>query len=124
MYVVEPGPTYRDAREQHRQYLKDVTPAVERVADLFLRLPRTKDAEIAATVHFVAKELSSRANGLKPSECDVFKEVKAWKVRRNPPLEDTEVAKTIRYLNIFQWVDLSVSQELTAMVPEFEEAFL
>ena len=121
MYVVEPGPTYRDARAQHIQYLKDITPAVEQVADLFLRLPRTTDAEIAATVHFVAKELSKRANGKKPSECDVFAEVKAWKVRRNPPLDDIEVAKTIRYLNIYKWIDLDISQELTAKVPEFQD---
>ncbi len=122
MYVVEPGPTYRDARQQYKRYLKDVAPQVEQVADLFLRFPRTTDAEIAATVHFVAKDLSVQLQHRRPTEYDVFQGVKAWKSKRNPPLDDTEVARAIRNLNVLRWVDLDVSEKITHQLPEYEEA--
>jgi hypothetical protein len=38
--------------------------------------------------------------------------VRRWKVRRRPPLEDHEVAETIRHLNLLGWVDLEASTDL------------
>lgn len=119
MFVVTPGPTYPDARERYKQQLREWAPEIEKVADLFLRLRRTVDAEIAATVHFAAKELAARANSNgAPSELDVFEEVKRWKKRRKPPLDDDQIATTIRYLNILSWMNLPASPDLP--VPEEE----
>lgn len=111
MFEIKPGPTYRDAREVCKPQLREWALIIEHVADLFLRLPRTTDAEIAATVHFAAKGLASE-RGERPSEIEVFNAVKEWKERRRPPLNDKEVATAIRNLNLIGWVDLAVSREL------------
>lgn len=111
MFAISPGPTYRDARTLYMEKLKEWTPSIERVADLFLRMPRTHDAEIAATVHFAAKDLQ-RASTRRPSEREVLDEVRRWKIRRRPPLDDREVAGAIRHLNMLGWVDLEATPDL------------
>jgi O-acetyl-ADP-ribose deacetylase (regulator of RNase III) len=118
MFEICLGPTYPDARALYMDKLKAWTPTIERVADLFLRMPRTHDAEIAATVHFAAKDLS-RASNRRPSEHEVLNEVKRWKIRRRPPLDDREVADTIRHLNLLGWVDLEASRSLPVEADEF-----
>ncbi len=124
MFIIEPGPTYRDARERYKDQLREWTPAVEKVADLFLRLRCTDDAEIAATVHFAAKEMRTLRNkavhGQGLTELDVFEEVKRWKAKRRPPLDDDQVAATIRYLNILSWLNVRASEKLP--LPAAEEA--
>jgi O-acetyl-ADP-ribose deacetylase (regulator of RNase III) len=111
MFEIALGPTYPDARTLYMENLRAWAPAIERVADLFLRMPRTHDAEIAATVHFAAKDLQKALNR-RPSECEVLEEVKRWKVRRRPPLSDREIAETIRHLNLLGWIDLEASPDL------------
>jgi hypothetical protein len=71
---------------------------------------RTIDAEIAATVHYVAGEFEDRS--VHPSEWEVFGAVQAWKANRKPPLEEEDVALAIRSLNLLGWVGLSPSSEL------------
>ncbi len=117
MLEIRPGPTYPDAREIAKPQLKEWVPIIERIADLFLRLPTTGDAEIAATVHFAAKEVARRSRG-KPTELDVVDEVMLWKQKRRPPLDRTAVAGTTRNLNLLGWVDLAPSIELD---PDNEE---
>lgn len=122
MFVVRPGPTYPDARNQVKPLLKAWAPVIEQVADLFLRLQRTSDAEIAASVHYVAKELTQQLQGdLVPTEREVFEGVQAWKVRRRPRLDEAQVAETIRYLNILGWVNLRGSADLSVPEPELDE---
>lgn len=117
MFVVRPGPTYQDARALHKDSLRAWAPVIEHVADLFLRFPKTADAETAATVHFVAKELEAK-DGVPPSESAVLGEVRAWKRDRLPEIE---VARAIRSLNLLGWVKLRFSPEL---LPEDDPAFL
>jgi O-acetyl-ADP-ribose deacetylase (regulator of RNase III) len=111
MFEITPGPTYSDARTLYMEKLREWTPTIERVADLFLRMPRTHDAEIAATVHFAATDLR-RTSARRPSEREVLDEVRRWKVRRRPPLDDREVAGAIRHLNMLGWVDLRANPDL------------
>jgi O-acetyl-ADP-ribose deacetylase (regulator of RNase III) len=111
MLEITPGPTYSDARTLYIENLKEWAPIIEKVADLFLRMPRTSDAELAATVHFAAKELRP-VFGRQPTEQEVLEEVKRWKVKRRPPLRDRDVAGVIRHLNLLGWVELSPSSEL------------
>jgi O-acetyl-ADP-ribose deacetylase (regulator of RNase III)/uncharacterized protein YwgA len=121
MFIAKPGPTYGDARAQYLSQLKEWRPAIERVADLFLRLQRTTDAEIAATVHYVAQDLTSRVESM-PSELEVLEEVKTWKARRAPALDETRIAETIRYLNMLGWISLQGSPELHFEEAELDEA--
>jgi hypothetical protein len=55
---------------------------------------------------------------------EVFNAVKAWKVRRDPPLKDSDIARMIRNLNLLGWADLAPSDELPLpeemLVDEFE----
>lgn len=110
MFEIEPGPTYPDAREACKPQLKEWAPAIERVADLFLRLPTTDDAEVAATVHFAAREVQARL-GRKPEESEVVDEVMLWKEKRRPPLARDDVAAKTRTLNLLGWVDLVPTAE-------------
>ena len=71
--------------------LKEWAPIIEKVAVLFLRMPRTNDAELAATVHFVARELR-HVFGRQPNEQEVLEEVRRWKAKRRPPLRDQDIA--------------------------------
>jgi len=54
----------------------------------------------------------------------VFKAVKTWKMRRDPPLKESDVARMIRNLNVHGWIDVEPSDELPlpegVFVDEFE----
>lgn len=110
MLALEPGPTYQDAIGAFRSELEKWEPIIEQVADLFLRM-RTQQAEVAASVFFAARSLAERV-GSEPSEREVLEEVRRWKQRRRPPLDDQEVATAIRSLNLLRWLHLPVSQDL------------
>jgi hypothetical protein len=79
----------------------------------------TQQAELVATVHFAAR-LLAEASQEKPSETEVLAEVMKWKQRRRPPLNETEVAGTIRHMSMLGWLDAKASAEL----PITEEALL
>ena len=110
MFAVRPGPTFDDARRTFQTDLARWEPVLEKIADLFLRM-QTQQAEVAATVHFAARALQRRT-GRQPAELDVLGEVRQWKQKRRPPLDDTEVARSIRNMNLLGWVDLRPSDEL------------
>jgi uncharacterized protein YwgA len=118
MFAVKPGPTYEDAAKAYAKEIERWEPIIDQVTDLFLRM-RTQQAEVAATVYFVARQLAESSRS-KPSESQVLEEVKRWKQKRRPPLEETEVAQSIRSLNVLGWIDADVSAEL----PIPQEAYL
>jgi len=123
MYVIRPGPAYAEGVEAYRDELGEWTEIIDQVADLFMRF-NTTQAEIAGTVHFAATRLVKAPKGRKPTELQVFKAVKDWKIRREPPLKDPDVARMIRNLNVLGWVDLEPSDDLPlpedVFVDEFE----
>ncbi len=108
--VTRVGMTYADAAKAYKSDLSVWEATLDRIADLFLRMDTTH-AEIAATVHFVARELMERSNGA-ISEEQVLDEVKAWKIKRRPPLKEKEIAQAIRNLNLLGWIDVEVSEYL------------
>ena len=110
MFAVKVGPTFADARRAYAQELGAWDAIIERVVDLFLRM-NTSQAEIAATVLFAARALQP-APGERPSECDVVEAVLSWKQRRRPPLEESEVAWTVRNLAALGWLQVRASREL------------
>ncbi len=110
MFMVKPGSTFTDARQLCRNELAQWGAIIDDVATLFLRM-QTRDAEIAATVHFAAKSLAERTH-IKPREIAVVDEVMQWKQKRRPPLNRDEVSNATRYLNVLDWLDLVPSREL------------
>lgn len=114
MFAVKVGPTFHDARRAYEYDLARWQKKIEAVADLFMRM-RTQQAELAATVHFAAKSLAEK-NQEKPSEVDVLAEVMNWKQKRRPPLNEAEVALTIRNLTMLGWLDVKPSDDLP--IPE------
>ncbi|MGH3923662.1 MAG: type II toxin-antitoxin system antitoxin DNA ADP-ribosyl glycohydrolase DarG [Pseudonocardiaceae bacterium] len=123
MYVVEPGPTYAEGVEAYRDELNEWSEIINHVTDLFMRF-NTRQAEIAGTVHFAATRLVTAPKGKRPTEIQVFRAVMNWKVRRDPPFKDEDVARMIRNLNAYGWIDLEPSGELPlaedVYVDEFE----
>ena len=110
MFAVKVGPTFGDAQTAFGADLARWQEAINRIADLFMRM-RTKDAELAATVHFAAKSLAEKSLR-KSSERDVLAEVLSWKQRRRPPLNEADVALSIRSLSLLRWLDLTASSDL------------
>lgn len=109
MIRVRTGPAFRDALPVFMTNLEEWSDALSKVSDLFLRM-NTRQAEVAATVHFAAHHLMD-TNG-KPTEMDVLETVRDWKKRRRPPLDDEAVASAIRSLNVLGWIAADVSPEL------------
>jgi hypothetical protein len=110
MLEVRVGPTYPSVGIAFEEALSRWSEQIDQLVDLFTRL-RTHDAELAATVHFAWKQLRAQTATL-PAEADVLREVMDWKVRRRPPLKETEVAETIRNLSMLGWIEVRASREL------------
>lgn len=110
MFAVKVGPTFKDALETYRSDIKPMAPVVERVADLFLRM-NTRQSEIAATVHYSVKILTESTRE-KPTEQQVLDYIMEWKQKRRPPLDQSEVARTIRNLAALGWIDVKPSTSL------------
>lgn len=81
----------------------------------------THEAEVAATVHYTAQALH-RESDTPVTELDVLEGVKLWKQRRRPPLQDDEIAQSIRDLNALGWIDAQPSPNLP--LPQEEIALL
>ncbi|HZU42693.1 MAG TPA: macro domain-containing protein [Terriglobales bacterium] len=110
MLHVRVGPTYADARKAYEAELQNCEPVIAKVTDLFMRL-NSQQAELVATVLFAARELH-RQRGSLPSEAEVLASVMQWKQKRRPPLDESEVALTIRQLAALDWLKVKPSKEL------------
>jgi uncharacterized protein YwgA len=104
------GPTYRDAKQAYADYLSEWQPQIDAVATLLAQL-NTADAEVAATVHFAAKQLGLMKRR-EPTEIEVFQYVLDWKKRKRPPLKDVDVALAVRQLNMLGWIHVQPSSDL------------
>ncbi len=110
MFAAKIGPTFEDARKTYWSEINQFEPIVEQVADLFLRM-NTKQAEVAATVHYSARSLAQALHD-KPTERHVLDDVMQWKQRRKPPIDEGDVARTIRSLAAFGWIRVKPSSDL------------
>ncbi|QSR84366.1 macro domain-containing protein [Methylacidimicrobium sp. B4] len=110
MFAVKTGPTFADACRACEGEWLEWKDTIEALADLFLRMD-TRQAELAATVHFAAKDVAAK-NPEGPSELDVLHEVMRWKQKRRPALEATEIAAAIRGLGMLGWLKVRSSSEL------------
>ncbi len=108
MFRILPGLVYQDARIKYKDDIKKWDHLIDKTADLFLRVDTNK-AEIVATVLFIEKELKSKDD---ISEKDVLNEVMKWKQKRRPPLNEKEVAETIRNLCVLKWFSVKPSPDI------------
>jgi len=109
MHSVRVGKTFADARTAYLKYLDQWEDAINKVADLFLRV-NTQQAELVATVLFATRELTSK-EGPKVNELSILQSIMTWKRRRRPHFQEREVASTIRNLAALNWLDVSPSFE-------------
>jgi len=119
MIEVRTGATFEDSRRAYATELKQFEPAIRKTTDLFMRVT-TKEAELVATIRFVHAELLLKQPD-KPFEIDVLREVMEWKKRRQPPLNEKEVASHIRNLAALGWLDVKPSGDLPLPQDELAE---
>jgi uncharacterized protein YwgA len=119
MFSVKVGRTFEDARKAYLDDLKRWDPIIDKVADLFMRMQQTKQAEVAATVIYAAS-LVTQEKKRNPTETEVLEEVMKWKQRRRPPLNESEVAVTIRNLAAIKWLNVKPSGDLPIPKEELE----
>jgi uncharacterized protein YwgA len=116
MVQMKVGPTYPSADHAYADSLVPMRAAASRVAGLLRRM-RTREAEIAATVHFVASEIA-HDEGQVPTEEAVLAGVMEWKQRKQPPVEQAEVLSAMRGLAMLGWLQLEPSDSLPIDEPE------
>jgi hypothetical protein len=116
MFLVKTGPNFARVRNDFQVSLDKWRPIIEKTTDLFMRV-NTDQAEVIATVMFAADALKTEKRAV-PSEVEVFEAVLRWKQKRRPPLDETDVASTIRNLGMLRWLD--VKPDAALRVPEEE----
>jgi uncharacterized protein YwgA len=102
MLSLRPGPTYHDAAKAFKEELAPWRETIIRVSKFFANF-NTEDAEVAATVHFAAKELGVKGQS-NDSVDAIVDEVMRWKHKRKPPLEKAEVAYMASRLLSSGWI--------------------
>ena len=115
MYRVLPGLDYSCARDKYSEDIKKWDDLIDKATDLFLRLD-THKAEVVATVLFIEKEFNQKGD---MKEQDVLNEAMKWKQKRKPPINENEVAETIRNLGVLGWFNLKPSRELPIKQSDF-----
>jgi O-acetyl-ADP-ribose deacetylase (regulator of RNase III)/uncharacterized protein YwgA len=114
MYQVMVGPTFEDARQAFQRDISGWEPIIEKTFDLFMRIDTADQAELVASTLFSANSLE-KAGGGRPSERMVFDAIVEWKKKRRPPLDEGELALTIRDLSSRGWLSATRSEDLLAM---------
>ncbi len=111
LFKVKVGTTFKDAKRIYRDNIKSNEDIIEKLIDLFCRLKNTKQIELVATVHFARQTMNTKLD-TKPTEKELLSEVMRWKKKARPPYNDIEVAKAIRNLAVFGWIDVKPSDLL------------
>lgn len=119
MFRITVGSTFADAKKAYADDLAQWERIIDKTSDLFMRV-NTKQAEIIATVLFAARSLREAGNE-RPTERDVLDYVMQWKHRRRPPLDQIDVALTIRNLAALSWLNVNASKDLPLPEDVFAE---
>ncbi len=117
MLEVTVGPTFATARTQVQDFLIQWGDVVERVSRLFARFD-TRQAEIAATVHYTASTLEAKLNRA-PLASEIMQAVEQWKIKRQPPFKHDNISQAIISLATQGWIDVTPD----AHVEEFLDRF-
>ncbi len=114
MFMVTVGPNFTRIRQKYTSQFEEWEQIIDKTVDLFSRV-NTDQAEIIATVLFVAGELKDQ---LRPSETTVLDAVMHWKQKRRPPLDRGTVASTIRNLAALKWLAVTPDPSLPVLEDE------
>lgn len=109
-YRVLVGPTFADARKAFQGELTEWEPIIEKTFDLFMRINTADQAELVASSIYSADAIAR--SGLVPSEQMVFDSILEWKKKRRPPVDETDLANTIRDLASRGWLNATRSPSL------------
>ena len=112
MNALKVGPTFEAARRAYSADLEQWAPVIDQLADLLARM-RTRDAELAASVHFAAQLLTDELRRV-PTEAEVMDYVLRWKNDHDKPPSAEDVADAVRNLGVLGWVHLTPSADLPA----------
>ena len=113
MFVTEPGPTLADAQLAFKDELAGWKDEIERVADLFLRVPNTKWAKLFAAVQYQTDLLANQHQAR--NQGPVLEEKVATTVK--PRLEKTttptsdDIKVAIRTLSFLRWIDVPLEED-------------
>ncbi|MEA2193612.1 MAG: hypothetical protein QOG42_46, partial [Solirubrobacteraceae bacterium] len=110
MNAYKVGPTFEAAQRVYGDELEEWRGIIDRLADLLARM-RTRDAELAASVHFAAQLLAEQL-GRTPSEGEVMDYVLRWKSGQEKPPIAEEVADAVRNLGVLGWLNLTPTSDL------------
>ena len=99
---------HAEAREEYGAELLAMETAIDRVADLALRLS-PPELELAATAHYVWRRMCSDR---RCTERDIFEAVLAWKRDRRPGIDETAAAAAVRVLNMLGHIRVGLSPDL------------
>lgn len=110
MFVMEPGPTLADAQLAFKDELAGWKDKIERVADLFLRVPNTKWAELFAAVQYhtdlLANQHQARNQG-PVLEQEVEKTVKPrLHINKISASTSDDIKVATRTLSFLRWIDV------------------
>ena len=120
MFLVKTGPNFEKIRKDFQGSIDKWMPIIEKTTDLFMRV-NTDQAEVVATVIFAADTLKKEQRA-EPTEVEVFEAVLRWKQKRRPPLDETDVASTIRNLGMLRWLDVKPDTALPVSEEDFTSA--
>jgi O-acetyl-ADP-ribose deacetylase (regulator of RNase III) len=112
MFEIRLGGTFADAKRAFPGELDRHELQIRRLVDLFARM-RTRDAEVAATVHFAAGELTGE-RGAAPSEREIVEAVMRWKQQRQPAFDPVAVGEAVRGLHALGWIQAVPTDDLAA----------
>jgi len=115
-FELHTGPTANDAFAEYADDLTKWKTAIARTVDLVCRFS-TKDAEVAATVHYVASVLTERF-GREPFAKEIIAAVERWKIRRTPAIAPAEVAESIVALATQRWIQVQPDDSLDFLLAE------
>ncbi|MCY4370758.1 MAG: macro domain-containing protein [bacterium] len=113
MFVITAGPTLADATRAFQGEIDGWEPLIEKVVDLFLRLPGTRAAELVATVDYVAELLANQHDhrGGTTTEDEVVEHVRRWKKGRSPAVDDREILNGVRTLGYLGWAEVQTEDD-------------
>jgi O-acetyl-ADP-ribose deacetylase (regulator of RNase III)/uncharacterized protein YwgA len=104
MFEVLVGPTFFAAKAQTQDFLDQWREVVERVSILFARFD-TRQAEVAATVHYAAVKLQTKLDRV-PFASEILTAVEQWKIRRKPSFKRDDISQAIVSLAMQRWIEV------------------
>ena len=104
-------------RDKFSDQLRPMAKKISKTVDLFSRIKNTDQAEEVTTVIYAVQDLKANRENKDVSEQDLFDYIldwkKAWGKDEN---KKSEVASTIRNLEMLGWVRLNYSESLPSAV--------